>query len=83
MVLGEPVYEACCEIPVSVTLEDLPPFAHMEERGDNWLRFRIEYPRTNNAELLRWLLAKGLKVQTFQAIPQTLEDVYLRAMQQA
>jgi ABC-2 type transport system ATP-binding protein len=81
--LGPPEYEARFSRPIEGGVEDLPRFATISCRGVDRLRFKVDDPTRNNPELLGWLLARGLPVIAFQAVPQNLEEVYMQAMQQA
>ena len=54
----------------------------LQERGENWLRFRVDDPQTANPILLRRLIEQNLEVVTFQEIEHSLEMVFLGAVRQ-
>jgi ABC-2 type transport system ATP-binding protein len=59
---------------------DLPDGVSMVDRGNHWLRFRIENPEVSNPDLLRRLLDANCPVLSFQVVPRTLEQAYLAAV---
>jgi ABC-2 type transport system ATP-binding protein len=81
-VLGPKEYEARLSAPMRRRLTEIPAFAVLSGQQDLVIRFRVEDPEQNNPGLLRWLLDRGVPVVSFQAVPQSLEDVYMLAMQQ-
>jgi ABC-2 type transport system ATP-binding protein len=81
-VLGPKEYEAHLASALTSPLADLPGYALLSSQDDTTLRFRIENPEVNNPGFLRWLLDCGVPMVAFQAAPQSLEDVYMLAMQQ-
>jgi ABC-2 type transport system ATP-binding protein len=60
----------------------LPAGIVMLQNGRNTWRFRVEDPRMANPLLLKELLKKKVNVVTLQEVPRSLEQVYLKAMEQ-
>jgi hypothetical protein len=52
------------------------------ERGEDWLRFRPIHPVQENPIILRHLLDHQLQVISFQEVPRSLEQVYLKVVNQ-
>jgi len=80
-VLGAPEFEArfggqnagnqtalAANIPAGVTLTGA---------GEDWLRVRVDDPRSNNAAVMRALLEAGQDLLSFQPMPHDLERAYL------
>lgn len=61
----------------------LPPGIELKDIHDRGARFRIENPHMNNPVLLRLLLEQDFDVITIQEVPRTLEEVYIKTMEQA
>jgi ABC-2 type transport system ATP-binding protein len=78
--LGPVEYEARLACALNGLVPDLPAGIEIRERGVDWLRFRIEDPRTMNPVLLRLLLDDHLPVVSFQEVPRSLEKAFLNAI---
>jgi len=61
----------------------LPDDVELSEKNENRLRFRVKMPQSTNPILMHELMSKGAKVVTFEEVPQTLEQVYLKVMEDA
>ncbi len=80
--LGPAEYEVKLAGALNGWQPDLPEGVSLEERGENWLRFRVDDPQTANPVLLRRLIAQKLDVVTFQEVERSLEKVFLGAVRQ-
>lgn len=49
-------------------------------RGDNWLRYHTDHPQEHNPHILRILMEQGVNITDLYEIPRSLEQVYLRAV---
>lgn len=49
-------------------------------QGEDWLRFRVEDPQTNNPALLHRLVDLQLPVVSLHQVPRSLEDAYIQAV---
>jgi len=76
--LGEPVLELRLAQPLDGLLEDVQELVQVEDYGDTWLRYRTAEPERVNPRLLRQLAERGTPVVTLSEVPRSLEDVYLR-----
>jgi ABC-2 type transport system ATP-binding protein len=69
---------------VSTPLDGLWPAlverVQVVERGQTWVRYRVEDPVAENPRLLRWLAEQGADVVTLSEVTRSLEDVYLRVV---
>ncbi len=61
---------------------DLPQGVTLTARGESDLRFRIDRPRQVNPLLVRELTLKNAPLVAFQEVPRSLEQVYLKVMEQ-
>ena len=61
----------------------MPEGVVVTRRDDAAMRFRVVNPQVANPHLLQALVAVKAPMIAFQEVPQTLETVYLRAMQGA
>ncbi len=80
--LGPAEYEARLAGALNGWQPNLPAGVTLQERGENWLRFRVEDPQTANPILLRGLIEQNLEVVTFREIERSLEMVFLGAVRQ-
>lgn len=58
----------------------LPEGAEFIRQTARMLRFRIQEPDRVNPLLLRCLLEQGLEVRSFEEVPRSLEEAYMRAV---
>src|SRR5574340_964080 len=79
-VLGAPEYVAQFAEGWSMELRSLPDGVVVLQRGPSAIRVRVENPEISNPPLLRALAAQNAPIVAFQAVPQSLEAVYLRVM---
>lgn len=82
-VLGEPEFEARFATAWRAESTPLPNGVTLAERNELAVRFRVQNPEVANPLLLQELSARHAPIVSFQAVPRTLETVYLRAMQEA
>jgi ABC-2 type transport system ATP-binding protein len=76
--LGDPLLELRLAQPLDGLLADLQGLVIVEDRGDTWLRYRTAEPERVNPRLLQCLAERGAPVITLSEVPRSLEDVYLR-----
>jgi len=76
--LGDPVLELRLAGSLDGLLPDLEEWLTVEDHGDNWLRYRTANPEVVNPQLLQQLTARGVPVVTLSEVPRSLEEVYLR-----
>ncbi|RZN49286.1 ABC transporter ATP-binding protein [archaeon] len=62
-------------------LESFPYIASIETSGTR-LRLTVKDPEQNNPSLVKWLVEKGARVQFVEEEEYSLEDVYLRLMEE-
>ncbi|HUI89754.1 MAG TPA: ABC transporter ATP-binding protein [Anaerolineales bacterium] len=61
----------------------LPAGVTLVERRESSLRFRVERPMKANPILVNELIARRAPLMTFQEVPRSLEQVYLKVMTEA
>jgi ABC-2 type transport system ATP-binding protein len=76
--LGEPVLELRLAESLNGLLPELADLVTVETHGDTWLRYRTATPEAVNPRLLQRLAERGTPVITLSEVPRSLEDVYLR-----
>jgi ABC-2 type transport system ATP-binding protein len=76
--LGDPVLELRLAQPLDGLLPDLEDLVTVEECGNDWLRYRTPNPEQVNPRLLQQLAEQGTPVVTLSEVPRSLEEVYLR-----
>jgi len=54
----------------------------IETQGEDWLRYSASNPQETNPVLLRTLASHGFGVVTLSEVPRSLEDVYLRVVEE-
>ena len=82
-ILGPVEYEAKLSQPWELEGLSLPKGVTLSENNGSRLRFRVEQPRESNPLLLRQLAEIKAPVVTFQEVPRSLEQVYLKVMADA
>lgn len=60
----------------------LPTGVELIGTEDHRMRFRVSNPRQNNAKLLQVLLSHECNVITFQQVPRSLEEAYVKTLHQ-
>jgi ABC-2 type transport system ATP-binding protein len=76
--LGAPLLELRLADPLDGLLPDLEDLVTVEDHGDTWLRYRTGDPERVNPRLLQQLAERGVPVVTLSEVPRSLEEVYLR-----
>jgi ABC-2 type transport system ATP-binding protein len=80
--LGPPLMELRLANPLNGAAKLVSDLAQVEARGENWLRFSTPNPQETNPLLLQTLAAQGMGVVTMSQVPRSLEDVYLRVVEE-
>ncbi|MGH2626069.1 MAG: ATP-binding cassette domain-containing protein, partial [Anaerolineales bacterium] len=81
--LGDPAQELRLAAPLPEGLGFLPPEARLIGRGRDWIRYTTPSPEQTNPALLWRLAESGLPTLSLSDVGRTLEDVYLRVVDQA
>jgi hypothetical protein len=81
--LGSEEYEIRLAIHLNGRQPTLPDDVVHTSSGSNWIRFRTQDPAQANPLVLQALVSQGLPVITLQAVPRSLEQVYLQAINAA
>jgi ABC-2 type transport system ATP-binding protein len=80
--LGPVEYEAQIRGEWPIKPIKLPKGITMVHESDHSKRFQVENPKLVNPEFLRELIKRKVDVVSFSEVPRTLEQVYLKAMEQ-
>ncbi len=80
--LGRPLMELRLAQPLNGQLTELQARVAVESQGDTWLRYWSDNPRVENPPLLYWLAERRIDVVTLSEVPRSLEEVYLRVVNQ-
>ena len=80
-ILGPVEYEARLSHPWQPDGMNLPEGVELSEYNDNRLRFRVKRPKETNSLLLQQLVKVQAPVVTLQEVPRSLEQVYLKVME--
>jgi ABC-2 type transport system ATP-binding protein len=80
--LGPVEYEAHLATSLNGWIPDLPAGTQLVEKTERSLRFRTLQPENANPVLLRQLMNHQVDVISFQEVHRSLEDAYLRAINQ-
>jgi ABC-2 type transport system ATP-binding protein len=81
--LGPEEYEIHLAIHLNGRHPILPGEADLTSSGPDWIRYRTRDPAQANPLVLQALVNQGLPVITLQAVPRSLEQVYLQAINAA
>jgi len=63
-------------------LNELAELVEVEEWGETWFRYRTLQPQDTNPAVLARLAGLGARVLTLSEVPRSLEDVYLRIVEE-
>jgi ABC-2 type transport system ATP-binding protein len=80
--LGKPLMEVRFAESLNGTLAALRDRLDVESHGDTWLRYWSHDPANENPPLLHWLSEQKVNVVTLSEVPRSLEEVYLRVVEQ-
>jgi ABC-2 type transport system ATP-binding protein len=80
--LGKPLMEVRFTQPMNGTLHALHERLEVESHGETWMRYWSNDPVSDNPRLLHWLSEQKVDVVTLSEVPRSLEDVYLRVVEQ-
>jgi ABC-2 type transport system ATP-binding protein len=80
--LGPPMMELRLSQPTDGVVKLVSGLVDIETQGENWLRYSASNPQETNPVLLRALASQGFGVVTLSEVPRSLEDVYLRVVEE-
>lgn len=80
--LGKPLMEVRFTQPMNGTLHALRERLEVESHGEMWMRYWSSDPVSDNPRLLHWLSEQKVDVLTLSEVPRSLEEVYLRVVEQ-
>jgi len=80
--LGRPLMEVRFAGPLNGTVGALCERLEIESHGETWVRYWSDNPVGDNPPLLHWLSEQKVDVVTLSEVPRSLEEVYLRVIEQ-
>jgi len=80
--LGLPLMELRLSQPADGVVKLVSDLVGIEAQGEDWLRYSAPNPQETNPLLLQTLAAHGVGVVTLSKVPRSLEDVYLRVVEE-
>jgi ABC-2 type transport system ATP-binding protein len=80
--LGKPLMEVRFAEPMNGTLAALHDRLDVESHGETWIRYWSNNPASENPPLLHWLSEQKVDVVTLSEVSRSLEEVYLRVVEQ-
>lgn len=80
--VGPPVMRLTFQGPLNGSLEGIAALVQVQGTGEGWLDFISDDPASTNPPLLRYMVAQGIEVTTLSQRPRSLEDVYLRIVEE-
>jgi ABC-2 type transport system ATP-binding protein len=81
-IVGLPIMELRLCAPLNGLVQEIADMVEVVAYGDRWLRYRVEQPEVTNPQLLRRLTGQGVDVVTLSPLQETLENVYLRIVEE-
>ncbi|MFO7321452.1 MAG: ABC transporter ATP-binding protein [Chloroflexota bacterium] len=79
---GEPRMELRVRGEMNGLPREIGDLVTVEEKGSDWLRYRVSDPERVNPALIRRLAGLGVDVISLAPVSQTLEDIYLQIIEQ-
>lgn len=80
--VGVPLMELRANGELNGFSSELEEMVQIDSTGINWIRYRVPNPNETNPQVLRRAAATGVEVVTLAPVSQTLEDVYLKAVEE-
>lgn len=80
--VGDPLMELRVRGELNGLVHEISDLVAVEEEGANWLRFRVAKPLETNPILLQRLIGQGVPVVSLAVVSQSLEEVYLQAVEE-
>lgn len=80
--VGVPLMEVRVNGYLNGAAQTLSELVTVENSGENWVRYRVVEPNKTNPQVIQRLLGLGLEVVTLAPVSQSLEDVYLKAVEE-
>jgi ABC-2 type transport system ATP-binding protein len=80
--LGDPVLELRLAQSLDGLLPLLTDLIDVEKQGETWLRYRTARPEVINPLLIQRLAQEGTEVITLSEMPRSLENVYLKIVEE-
>jgi ABC-2 type transport system ATP-binding protein len=80
--LGNPLLEMRLAEPLDGLLPAIESLVSLEEMGDDWFRYRTDVPGEINPLLIHRLAEEGANIVTLSEVPRSLEEVYLRIVEE-
>ncbi len=81
-IAGDPLMELRVAGQVNGLAKDIGDMVNVESTGEGWVTFRVSDPNATNPALLRRVLDLGVQVVTLAPISQSLEQIYLRVVEE-
>ncbi len=81
-IAGDPLMELRVAGQVNGLAKDIGDMVNVEATGEGWISFRVRDPNATNPALLRRVLDLGVQVVTLAPISQSLEQIYLRVVEE-
>jgi ABC-2 type transport system ATP-binding protein len=80
--LGNPLLEMRLGQSLDGLLPAIESLVTVEEKGDDWFRYRTDLPAEINPLLVRRLAEEGARIVTLSEVARSLEEVYLRIVEE-
>ncbi len=80
--VGTPLMEMRINGQVNGLSADLQDLVQVENTGIDWVRYRVPDPTTTNPQVINKVIGLGMEVVTLTPVSQSLEDVYLKAVEE-
>lgn len=80
--LGNPLLEMRLGQPLDGLLPAIESLVTVEDRGDDWFRYRTDVQAEINPLLVRRLAEEGARIVTLSEVVRSLEEVYLRIVEE-
>jgi ABC-2 type transport system ATP-binding protein len=80
--LGVPIMEIRFAGPLDGFLPLLESLVEIDNRGADWVRYRMAEPQVTNPAVIARLAGAGAPVVTVSEVPRSLEEVYLKIVEE-
>lgn len=81
--LGDPILELRLGRALDGLLPEVERVVHVQEHGEDWLRYATGRPDVVNPRVVERLTGLGVPIVTLSEVPRSLEEVYLRIVSES
>ncbi len=79
--LGNPIMELRVATELDGAVDAMPSDVRLLDKGERWVRYEVEDPDITNPSVINAMNNAGIPIVTLSEVERSLEDLYLRVVQ--